>query len=112
MGFLSQDARKPGRSARRGCNTSAGLACLRIFRREREKEECRAAVGEVYTRLLGSAWSRDTWDARHTQLKNLEMQSSQRNGRVTSMVRNILSAVVRLERRTLELPQFGQCIAT
>jgi hypothetical protein len=28
------------------------------------------------------------------------------------MVRNIFSAVVRLERRTLEPPQFGQLIAT
>jgi hypothetical protein len=49
---------------------------------------------------------------RHTQLKNLAMQSSQRNGRAMSMGRNIFSAVLRFDFLILELPQFGQVMAS
>jgi hypothetical protein len=73
--------------------------------------ECSAAMGDRYTRLFASPHGTAQLGAAvHIQPKNRAIQSSHRNGRVTSMGRKIFSATLRFALRILELPQFGQII--
>jgi hypothetical protein len=107
---IHNDTEDGTENARCGC-TTARLVLRRQLRGLRDAV-CRAAVGELYTRLFASLPTGTTrGDNFQSRPKNRAMQSSQRNGLVSTSDKNILSAMLRLDWRTLELPQCGQFIA-